>query len=277
MTPFTATPTAAAASLPMAYAFPAPQPPAAHVPLRAAGSAPAAAGNLGAAPLGSSAAQGLGLPGTELEWGASLLGDDAAYAPCAPCGPRPPQGGSSMAVENSDEWSLSPTATPGSPPHMLVAPVAMASPRQGALAAPSGSAPAVGARVSARRAQSKAVPRAADDEDDGGVAAPRGGMAAAGGRGVATGKALLVGKSPPDPTRCLASLFAVDASVCDPTFVREGRGGATEHTTARFEHKFCNHCRANGIAVLASRGEPPPAPPSSPSPPPSPPPPLPLP
>ena len=110
------------------------------------------------------------------------------------------------------------------------------------------------------------------------LAAPRGGMAAAGGRGVATGKALLVGKSPPDPTRCLASLFAVDASVCDPTFVREGRAGATEHKSARFEHKFCNHCRANGIAVLASRGESPPAPPpSSPSPPPSPPPPLPLP
>ena len=60
--------------------------------------------------------------------------------------------------------------------------------------------------------------------------------------------------------RCLAAMISVDAASCDPAFSRDARNGPRadgsaggSHKSARFEHKFCNHCRAGGILVRASR------------------------
>ena len=48
--------------------------------------------------------------------------------------------------------------------------------------------------------------------------------------------------------RCLGKLLACDSMHCDPNFVAVRVGNSS-----RFEHKFCNHCRASGIPVQASR------------------------
>lgn len=49
------------------------------------------------------------------------------------------------------------------------------------------------------------------------------------------------------PSCCLGRMLALDPSVCDPHFTAPVGG------TLRFEHKFCNSCRANGIQVATSR------------------------
>ena len=46
---------------------------------------------------------------------------------------------------------------------------------------------------------------------------------------------------------CLGRMLMVDPSICDPYFTAPVGG------TLRFEHKFCNGCRANGIQVATSR------------------------
>jgi len=50
-----------------------------------------------------------------------------------------------------------------------------------------------------------------------------------------------------EESRCLGRLIRADGSCCDPHFTAPVGG------TLRFEHKFCNRCRAEGVQVLASR------------------------